>query len=442
MLKTAYSQNQSIAILGYVHDVDNNPIEMVNVVIDNSSQGTTSDHNGIFKLTVSKSPLKLIFSHISYKKQELKITKADLEEASETGVLTLDIQMEFNVKMLPAVSISNSQIQMVYQNKKAWVLDYELADNYLILLLLEGNKKIIRIVEENNENNYLEKEISKDCQSLYKDCFGSLHLMTKDSVYQVFFSDSTIIIPYSAPIKSFNQFIKPCQISTSNKWVYQKFSDYNQKVIYTLIDTENKTETLLTSVINQEQSRYAELTAREIFGSKFQQEYYEQVGQHFGETTLSIEEKEEQSLRYRRKASANTHFLFSVLCKPTYQPVKYINQKIYLFNHYEGKLLEFDEDGNPLSEQTITYQKDKQWTNELIVNEEHTRCFAKYIKNGLVTLYEIDLNTGQIKGNVTLEAHAFPEKIRIKNGFVYYKHKESLYSNENKRYLWKQPLPK
>jgi hypothetical protein len=440
MFKIAYPQSQTITIFGYVHDADDNPIEMVNIIIENSTHGTISDGNGIFKLMVSPSkPLKLFFSHVSYKKQELKITKAALEKALGTSILTLDIQMESNIKMLPSVSISNSKTQMAYRNKKAWILDYELAGDYLILLLLEGNKKILRIVEENNESSYLEKEISKDFQSLYKDCFGSLHLIMKDSVYQAFFSDSTIIIPYSAPIKSFHRLIKPCQVATGNKLVYQKFSNYNQRVTYTLMDTEKKTEMLLASVINQEQSRYAELTARDIYGTEFQQKYYENVGQYLSEMP-SIEEREEQSMRYRRNIGVNTHFLLTVLCKPTYQPVKYINQKIYFFNHYEGKLLEFDEEGKQLSEQIITYQKDKQWAKEIIVNEEHTRCFAKYIKDGLVTLHEIDLDTGRVKGSLTLEEHAFPEKIRIKGDFVYYTYKESLYSDENKRYLWKRSL--
>ena len=440
MLKIAYPQSQTITILGYVHDANDNSIEMVNIVIENSTTGTTSDANGIFKLTTSKTPLKLIFSHVSYKKQELKITKADLEKAAETGVLTLDIQMISNIKMLPPVSISDSKIQMAYRNKKSWILDYELAGNYLILLLLEGNKKILRIVEENDENNYIEKAISKDFQSLYKDCFGSLHLIQKDSVYQAFFSDSTIIIPYSTSIQLFNGLIKPIQIATGNKLVYQKYSDYNQEVTYTLIDIEKKTEMLLTSVVNKEQSIYNQSYARDLYGTAFAQGYYEAVGQYIGDSP-SIEEKEAQERFKRKTAMVDALFFFAVLCKPTYQPIKYINQKIYLFNHYEGKLLDFDEEGNTLSEKAISYQKDKQWANEIIVNEEHTRCFAKYVKDGIVTLHEIDLNTGRIKGSLTLEERAFPEKIKIKGGFVYYTYKESLYSDENRRYLWKQPLP-
>jgi len=464
LLQMAYAQNQTITILGYVHDADDNPVEMVNIVIEKSTHGTTTDANGIFKLTTPKTPLKLIFSHVSYKKQEMKITKAALEEASETGVLTLDIRMESNVKMLPAVSISDSKIQMAYQNKKAWILDYELADNYLILLLLEGNKKMLRVVEEGNESNYLEKEIAKDCQSLYKDCFGSLHLIAKDSVYQAFFSDSTIIIPYSAPIKSFYQFIKPCQIAMGDKWVYQKYSGYNQVVTYTLMDIEKKTEALLASAVNEEQRHAAQLLARDIFGTEFQQEYYRRVGQYFEDmpsfdafppmeelhaigatdaTALSSKKKaamDAQAASFEQRSKSLANFFFSALCKPTYQPIKYINQKICLFNHYEGKIFAFDEDGNPLSEQTITYQNDKQWAKEIIVNEEHTRCFAKYIKDGMVTLHEIDLDTGQIKSSLTLDEHAFPEKIRIKGDFVYYTYKEALYSDENKRYLWKRML--
>jgi len=436
MLKIAYPQSQAIAIFGYVYDVNDSPIEMVNIVIENSTHGTTSDANGIFKLTASKTPLKLIFSHVSYKKQELKITKADLEKAAETGVLTLDIQMISNIKMLPPVSINDSKIQMAYRNKKAWILDYELADNYLILLLLEGNKKILRIVEEDNENNYIEKEISKDFQSLYKDGFGSLHLMKKDSAYQAFFSDSTIIIPYSTSIRLFNKLIKPVQVAIGNKWIYQKFSGYNQEVTYTLMDTEKKTEKGLMSIINEQQFLFNEY----FLGTQLQNGFKLNDFDFSSHDGMEIEDIETLNLTLERNHSANLHFFLAILCKPTYQPIKYINRKIHLFNHYEGKLVEFDEEGNTLSEKDITYQKDKQWANEIIVNEEHTRCFAKYVKDGLVTLHEIDLETGRIKGSLTLEGHAFPEKIRIKGGFIYYTYKESLYSDENKRYLWKQPL--
>jgi hypothetical protein len=61
-------------------------------------------------------------------------------------------------------------------------------------------------------------------------------------------------------------------------------------------------------------------------------------------------------------------------------------------------------------------------------------------KDGIITLHEIDLDTGRVKGSLTLKEHTFPEKIRIKGDFVYYTYKESLYSDENKRYLWKRPL--
>jgi len=437
MFKVAYTQTPPITIFGYVHDIDNNPIEMVNIIIENSNHGTASDTNGIFKLMVSKKNIKLVLSHVSYKKQELKITKSDLEKAAETGIFTLDIQMESNIKTLPTVSINNSKIEMVYRNKKAWVLDYELTDNYMILLLLEGNKKILRIVEENNENNYIEKEVSKDILKLYKDSFGSLHLITKDTVYQAFFFESEIIIPYSTTTQVFNKLIKPIQISIENKLVFQKFSDYNQRVTYMLIDTEKKTEKELTSVINKEASHFNKSLFEDIHKNKRQSNNFDSFSNN-----MEIEDEDAFNLLLEQKNSANLHFFFHIFGKPTYQPVKYINQKIYLFNHYDGKLLAFDEEGNTLSENPIIYQNDKrQWKNEIIVNEEKTRCFAKYIKDALVTLYEIDLNTGRIKGSVTLEEHAFPEKIRIKGNFIYYIHKEHLYSDDNKRYLWKQPLP-
>jgi hypothetical protein len=45
--------------------------------------------------------------------------------------------------------------------------------------------------------------------------------------------------------------------------------------------------------------------------------------------------------------------------------------------------------------------------------------YTTYLRNGVVTLYGIDLNTGDITRKIALD-HLYPQKIQIHSNYVYY----------------------
>ncbi|HEX5655383.1 MAG TPA: TonB-dependent receptor [Chitinophagaceae bacterium] len=68
-----------------------NPVPAVTVIVKGSSQGTYTDENGVYKITVSKLPVTLVFSSVNFATQELTVSSAtqaldiDMAEASSLG---------------------------------------------------------------------------------------------------------------------------------------------------------------------------------------------------------------------------------------------------------------------------------------------------------------------------------------------------------------------
>ena len=128
-----------------------------------------------------------------------------------------------------------------------------------------------------------------------------------------------------------------------------------------------------------------------------------------------------------------------LLSQEPYVPLFQINDELCLFNHIDGELVTFSLRGERMDEIKINYQMDNGWDKEIIVNEEKTRCFAKFTRNGETSLVEINPDTGQTMGSYVLEVHAFPTKIRVRGNEIYYLCKD-YFEGETKYFLWKQKI--
>ena len=68
------SMSVSAQLKGTITDIDNNPIPYVNIYIENSYEGTTSNENGDYELALSKAgSYKVVFQFLGYKTQTSSI---------------------------------------------------------------------------------------------------------------------------------------------------------------------------------------------------------------------------------------------------------------------------------------------------------------------------------------------------------------------------------
>ena len=387
---------QNIRVAGKITAANGTGIAGVHVFDSIAKNGTTSDINGVFSLTIPKKATKLRFSHIAFNTHYILLTKDDIA----TNTIWLDVVLTQKIMELPVLEISDAKVEIAYKNSKQWILDYEPvgADEFL-LLLLEKNKKYLQLVNGNHEK-VSQIEVSKDYDKLAKSYLGTYHVLSKDSACQVFLIDEELQFLYRYTRHEFDHRMAHVVVDTDNYFYTKTYSGHEQWVLYNKFNKESKEVTPFIETRNE-------------IGALFIRDWIEKYGYD--------------------------EFYYFILTIPPYSLLAKINDTLYFFDHLNSLIAAYNLDGNYLKKNPIHYHNNKGWDKEIIVNEEKTRCFAKFTRNGETSLVEINPNTGQMMGRYVLEVHAFPTKIKVRGNEINYMSKD-YFEGEQQYFLWRQKM--
>ncbi|MDL2228191.1 carboxypeptidase-like regulatory domain-containing protein [Bacteroidales bacterium OttesenSCG-928-K03] len=450
---------QSIYVTGRVETIKETPLQGVHIVNSYDKSGAITDGNGNFKIKISAKPTTLLFTHVGYKDRKIMIEESDIKDVAESGEMQLLITMFVKDTELAPVEITDAIVEIAYDNPKQWITDYELiGQDEILLLLIDKNKNYLQLLD--NDEDIISKEIiSDDYQKLYKGILDDINLLGADSACQIFLIDEQIIPYYYTPIAEFDIQRKQVVASTDDYLFTKEILDNYTRIVFYKINKEGdiKEKTIIANIFDTNKDILLELIDFDERISKNANEEkirrLEEIGQRIAELSSDhlnrrqnnhqIIQLEHQSLSVKFNYASNSSsggsmsgFYRSMLPIETYLPLLNINNMLYLFNHIEGKILCFDNDGDLLDEVEIDYHNSPYWTKEIIVNEEQTQCFVKYTKDGITTLHELDLDTGTFLQDIVLERHVFPTKIRIRENTIYYLARN--YIDAGNKFLWKQ----
>jgi hypothetical protein len=129
--------------------------------------------------------------------------------------------------------------------------------------------------------------------------------------------------------------------------------------------------------------------------------------------------------------------------KIQYPPIKSflyrVGEFICVFN-IPGRQMEFfDLEGKYSYKLQLSVEKtgDGRWTNDIIIDGFTLKVYTTFLKNGIISLYEIDLNTGELIRKMSVY-HFYPQKIKIYDNYIYYLYDDPI-SPDNKM-LFRQRL--
>ncbi|WP_300660189.1 hypothetical protein [Fluviicola sp.] len=411
---------QDVVVIGTVSNDQNQKVVGAEVRLGQQNSKTNSKGRFVFKL--AKFPAQLSIKHVLYK-EYIGFVRAPI---NQKDTVFLNIILENKATELEEVTINSSRVIWAYQKLHTHIIDFALMDDEILLLCQEDHKYFLRRLDSLSKK-ITDLQIKKNPQNLFEDCTGGIHLAYTDSLFEFKFWGNSISMLAGYPYIQAMDILSPCVISSENNFIVKRLGPHNKLVEYTKIDRNTKIPELLYITTDRKQMRALDdyAIANDIPVPLFNPNYRNTRGPQIASLT-------------DRQKWQNQQFYRQILSKELYTPIFEINDSIIIFDHIKDSALVFKQNGDFVRSFQISYHYFENWKNELIVNEEKTKIYAKYEIDGLATLREIDPSTGKILNTTLLEKHIYPMRIQVRGNYAFYLYKH--YLDNSIHYLYKQAL--
>lgn len=403
-----FAQQKKLIIQGQVLIENGDFLPTANIVDINSKVGTVTNLNGVFNLTLPKQATSINISHIGYSTIIKKITTVDIDQI-KNDTLFLSFNLKESTVDLTSVQINSSSIQLVYEEANVSILDYVFYKEDILLLLLDNKEYKLRLVDVNSITLF-DLSIRNNPDNLFKDCHDKLHLQYNDRSYPIKFQNKEFYLENGHNRDEFDRIASPCITTIGNILFLLNYGRDNKVLYYSTLKKGTK------------QKQGFHLIANKSYLTSNQDYRMEEIIRHKrkvkGLHMMGDNDQDPQSLL--RLIERNEQYLEKTLTKPDYHPLFKINNSVFIFNHLVDSVFIYDSLGTYQSKFSIDYHNHNDWAEEVIVESDGQNIYTKFKKGDYAYLKQIDPNNGNIISTIHIKKHTFPEKIKVKGGFVYY----------------------
>ena len=387
------------------------PLTNVNISFEGSKLGSVTDQKGAFSFYIDTIPIFMIVSHIGFK------TKRILLDGTSNS---MTLYMERDIHELKEVEIRANRIEPFFKDEHFTLRDYEIDSGFVYLLVYRNRVSKEELICRNLEGDTVARSgiLPFTPTSLLKDCLGYLHVVGKDSVFQVYRRDQFLQMIHVVGMAKFNDVLANCVASTNQVLFFKKMISLGQGVQYYGIDRISKKRQVLTQVVDEQKMKMLRRNPEDTWSLiSSQPDYLPQVSDlGRDEPDISMEELD----RFRKEFNA-WNFTHKILYRPVKTALYKIDNFICIFNIPAQNLEFYDTDGNFSYKLKINVEsiKDGRWSGDIFLDENQSKVYTTFLKSTGTGLYRIDLNTGDLHKMLML-IHPYPQKIRIHKDQVYY----------------------
>ncbi len=401
ILSINISAQNSFIITGYIiNKKTNTPISGAHVIVKEKQKVSVSDKNGYYSIILYKENVELVFSHTQYENQNILIRKAKDQR--------IDIVMEEKINMLPEAVVGVRKPVNLVAKKLYDVTDYEFINNNLLLFAYRYKEKINPwlVIINNFGDTICTQHIDVE-GTFYKDCTDNIHLITKQKAYQIHYDSTKIKLLYPVSPKEFKEALSPCIAEMNNKYYLKQYYYNNQVLTYYIGNPEDTTISELRIIADEVGLRM--LADRDRFHA---------MG---------------------AKAPTEADLRFEEMCffDPIFAPLVKIKDRICIFNYVDSLMEFYNEKGELINEITMNFHNKPHWKEELYVDNAMAKVYTLFKKNGVSTLYEINLNTGKLGKSIVIPSFIFVDKIKVNNNHIYFLYRKTDILDLMKLYKYK-----
>jgi hypothetical protein len=362
----------------------------VNLSIEGSRIGTVTDKTGAFSFFIDSLPATLIVSCIGYE------TKTIFLDATSFSLM---LYLTRKATELQEVEIKAKVNEAFFKDNHYAVLDYEIDSNLVYLLIYKQYLSKAALICKDLYGDTVATSFSFYFKPdrLFKDCLGTLHVLSHDSGFQVFLQGKQLHLIHPVNLKKFDDVLKHCVAATPEVLFFQKVTDHGLGVEYFGVNRKTLLKNTISRVTDEKKMKM-----------------------------LRRNEEDAQWLGKKTQPDGRDDFVtWNYVHKILYRPIKTALYRIggytCIFNTPDQQIEFYDAMGNfsyKLALKTSNVD-DGRWSGDIVADDVTGKVYTVFTSNGTYSVYEININNGMLKKRLTL-FHLYPQKIRAYNGWIYY----------------------
>jgi hypothetical protein len=407
---TAFAQKQSLFFYGKVFDMETRKaIPDVNIHFTGTNLGISTNKKGEFSFFIDTIPVYMIISHLGYETQRIWL---------DNSYRSVNVMLKPASLMLKEVEIKAVNKPMpFFKDTKFSALDFEVDSSLLYLLVYRfrlGASELL-CLSASGDTIARSGALRLKPAELFLDCFGNIHILSQDSVYQVVQDSSALRIVHTAGIKRFDETLRDCVASTQALLFFKKLSLDKQSVEFFSVNRKTRQRQYLTDATDEYKQKMLRLNPYD----------------HYLLTRERIPEG--------REAFVDYWWIKKILYRPNTSSLHKVDEHLCVFNSVEHTLELFTLSGDLTAKLLIPTEEksDSKWTTEIYIDRIEHKVYTSFLKGGRFTLFRVDLNTGDLK-RILSAVHAFPDKVRVHDGFLFYLY--DVPGIEDNKHIFRQKL--
>ncbi|MBL7930995.1 MAG: hypothetical protein JNL60_03780 [Bacteroidia bacterium] len=376
------------------------PIKFCYVIVKGKNISSVSDENGLIKIKADVKDTLVIYQ-VGYL---LKKTTPELVgPGNNVWLHRKDVNLE-------EVSITAKTIEIFNEKEYTVFLDFEFYDDHVLSLISRGSKYDALLLSDKNGNKITEIRLKIKAEGLFKDCLNNIHLLTKDSIYQIYYDYQTIHLLPAYDLVAYNNMLKRCECSHNDKYIFKTSRYQELKNIYTYYDAPNGSSKQLALVADSQNIK--------DFNMDFDIRYFLDLRRRGAGYFYTVADIYKYMDQFREQLVLDDSY--KRLLKPVDSEVKIIDSSFALFDYTHKTVSYYSFDGQ-LQSQASLEQFPQIAPKILIDRDAPNYVFTKQNnRNGLLTLYRFDKLTNQITHSFILNDFHYLGNFQIKENYLYF----------------------
>jgi len=395
-------------VIGVVVDEEGSTMQGVMITYDTSQTKTITDIDGTFKFKRHNKG-SITFTYIGYNNYEVT---PDFSQGNDT--LQLFIKLKPSATSLIPFEVSSNRIKTILNANAVNVIDYKPFSKFTLILNTHKGDRLLSF----SVNNEITKEYDISAikaKSIFEDCFGYLHLLTKDTAYQIEITDASVEIIGKIDLNTFQSTLMPCIGDFRSGMVFGNYTNHQKKYTLTYIDKTDKTKKPFYYSWDKVGEKVARQAYNQIIGYYYaiiddEEKNIIELGVWNGNVIALAENSDINSMiSWYLKFEAKPLNIYTHRTPSNIVSFDLYKDSVFIFN-YEGLLIS-----------SLPYNNSELLGKSSVVIDPYRNTFYSICEiDAVFHVYEFDIKTGRHILVMVLDDAAHSKNVRIFDGWLYF----------------------